>query len=291
VCQSLRLEGTIVTENLLVYEPAIRLGTFAVVFAAVALGELLAPRRRQVVGRLRRWPGNLGIVVLDSVLVRLVFPVAAIGIALEAEARGWGLFHAVGAPAWLAVVASVVLLDLAIYLQHVLFHAVPVLWRLHRMHHADLEFDVTTGTRFHPIEILLSMGIKLGTVAALGAPAAAVLIFEVLLNATSMFNHGNLRIPAGFDRVLRRLVVTPDMHRVHHSVPPRETNSNFGFNLPWWDRLFGTYRAQPEAGHLGMTIGIEQFRDPRELRLDRMLLQPFRDDDRSYPLGRREQAE
>jgi sterol desaturase/sphingolipid hydroxylase (fatty acid hydroxylase superfamily) len=183
-------------------------------------------------------------------------------------------------------VLGVILLDLAIYLQHVLFHAVPALWRLHRMHHADLEFDVTTGTRFHPIEILLSMGIKLGVVAAFGMPAVSVLIFEVLLNATSMFNHGNVRIPLSVDRVLRWIVVTPDMHRVHHSISPRETNSNFGFNLPWWDRLFGTYRDQPAAGHEGMTIGIEQFRDPRELRLDRMLVQPFRGEAGRYPIGR-----
>ena len=186
------------------------------------------------------------------------------------------------------MVASVVILDLAIYLQHVLFHAVPALWRLHRMHHADLEFDVTTGVRFHPIEIMLSMLIKLAVVGALGAPPLSVLIFEVLLNATSMFNHGNVRIPLAIDRVLRWLVVTPDMHRVHHSILARETNSNFGFNLPWWDRLFGTYRAQPAAGHEAMTIGIEQFRDPRELRLDRMLLQPFRGDAGRYPLGYRE---
>jgi sterol desaturase/sphingolipid hydroxylase (fatty acid hydroxylase superfamily) len=277
-------------EILLAHEPVIRLGAFAAIFVAMALWELLAPRRPQAIGRLRRWPGNLGIVVLNTLLVRLAFPTAAVGVALLAESRGWGLFPALTAPPWLAVVAAVILLDLAIYLQHVLFHAVPALWRLHRMHHADLEFDVTTGARFHPIEILLSMAIKLGVVAALGAPAAAVLIFEVLLNATSMFNHGNVRLPQRFDRVLRWLVVTPDMHRVHHSVVPRETNSNFGFNLPWWDRLFGTYRAQPAAGHEAMTIGIEQFRDPRELRLDRMLLQPFRDDDRSYPLGRREPA-
>ena len=191
-------------------------------------------------------------------------------------------------PAWVGVVSSVVVLDLAIYLQHVLFHAVPSLWRLHRMHHADLEFDVSTGLRFHPIEILLSMVIKFIVVAALGAPAVAVLIFEVLLNATSMFNHGNVRIPTGLDRMLRWIVVTPDMHRVHHSILSRETNSNFGFNLPWWDRLFGTYRAQPTAGHDGMTIGIEQFREPRELGLDRMLLQPFRGDAGRYPLGRRE---
>ncbi|MBI2736268.1 MAG: sterol desaturase family protein [Rhodospirillales bacterium] len=275
---------------LLAHEPVIRLGAFVGIFALMALWELWAPRRREAIGRLRRWPSNLGIVVLDTLLVRLAFPTAAVGVALLADSRGWGLLPALDAPPLLAIAAAVVLLDLAIYLQHVLFHAVPVLWRLHRMHHADLEFDVTTGARFHPIEILLSMAIKLGVVAALGAPAAAVLIFEVLLNATSMFNHGNVRLPAGLDRVLRWLVVTPDMHRVHHSILPRETNSNFGFNLPWWDRLFGTYRAQPQAGHQAMTIGIEQFRDPSELRLDRMLLQPFRDDDRSYPLGRREPA-
>ena len=203
------------------------------------------------------------------------------------QTRGFGLFNVIAVPAWIGVAASVVILDLAIYLQHVLFHAVPALWRLHRMHHADLEFDVSTGLRFHPIEILLSMLIKFAVVAALGAPALSVLIFEVLLNATSMFNHANVRIPLGIDRVLRWLVVTPDMHRVHHSILARETNSNFGFNLPWWDRLFGTYRAQPAAGHEAMTIGIEQFRDPRELWLDRMLAQPFRGGVGEYPLGRR----
>jgi sterol desaturase/sphingolipid hydroxylase (fatty acid hydroxylase superfamily) len=273
---------------LFAHEPWIRLGAFAGVFATMALWELMAPRRPQTIGRLRRWPANLGVVVIDTLLVRLIFPTAAVGVALVAEVGGWGLLPALDAPSWLAIIIAVIVLDLAIYLQHVLFHAVPVLWRLHRMHHADLEIDVTTGTRFHPIEILLSMAIKLGVVAALGAPAVAVLIFEVLLNATSMFNHGNVRLPQRLDRVLRWLVVTPDMHRVHHSILPRETNSNFGFNLPWWDRLFGTYRAQPEAGHEAMTIGLPMFRDPRELRLGRMLWQPFRDDDRSYPLSRRE---
>jgi len=277
-------------EILLAHEPAIRLSAFAGIFAAMALWEVLAPRRSQSIGRLRRWPGNLGIVVLDTLLVRLLFPTAAVGVALLAQSHGWGVFRTHQVPTWLGVIASLILLDLAIYLQHVLFHAVPVLWRLHRMHHADLEFDVTTGARFHPLEVLLSMAIKLGVVAAIGAPPVAVLIFEVVLNATSMLNHGNVNLPRRFDRVLRWLVVTPDMHRVHHSAVPRETNSNFGFNLPWWDRLFGTYRAQPVAAHDGMTIGIEQFRDPRELRLDRMLLQPFRSDDRSYPLGRREPA-
>ncbi|EIL99277.1 sterol desaturase [Rhodanobacter thiooxydans] len=261
---------------LLAHEPAIRLGAFAGIFAVMALWEALAPRRRQAIGRWRRWPGNLGIVVLSSLLVRLLLPTAAVGVALYAETPGWGLLHVLKAPNWLALGASVLLLDLAIYLQHVLFHAVPALWRLHRMHHADLEFDLTTGVRFHPLEILLSLGIKLGVIVALGAPATAVLVFEVLLNATSMFNHGNVRLPLPLDHLLRRILVTPDMHRVHHSWHPDETNSNFGFNLSWWDRLFGTYRAQPRDGHINMTIGIHQFRDPRELRLDRMLWQPFR---------------
>ena len=272
-------------------EPFVRFTAFSAVLAAMAMWELAAPRRKQELGRQARWPGNLGIVFLDTLLVRLIFPMGAMGVALLAEARGWGLFNAFGIPTWVAVPAGVILLDLAIYLQHVLFHAVPVLWRLHRMHHADLEFDVTTGVRFHPVEILLSMVIKLGVVAALGAPALAVLTFEVLLNATSMFSHGNVSLPAGLDRVLRWIVVTPEMHRVHHSIKAHETNSNFGFNLPWWDQLFGTYRDQPEAGHLGMTIGIAQFRDSAEQRLDHMLTQPFREDAKIYPLGQRESGQ
>ncbi len=203
-----------------------------------------------------------------------------------AKGHGWGLFNQLQLPYWLVVIISVLLLDLAIYLQHVVFHAIPVLWRLHRMHHTDLDFDVTTGIRFHPIEILLSMGIKLGVVVILGPPAVAVLIFEVLLNGTAMFNHGNVRIWQGLDRVLRWIVVTPEMHRVHHSIIPAETNSNFGFNSPWWDRLFGTYRAQPSAGHLRMTIGIEQFRNIRDLWLDRMLIQPFLGHVGPYPIKR-----
>jgi len=260
---------------LLALEPAIRLAAFAGVLALMVLWELLAPRRPLTIGRWPRWPSNLGIAALDTVLVRVLFPTAAVGVASLGEVRGWGLLPGLGLSGWPAVAVAVVALDLAVYLQHVLFHAVPVLWRLHRMHHADLDFDVTTGSRFHPIEILVSMVWKLAIVVALGAPAAAVLVFEVLLNATAMFNHGNVRIREGADRWLRWLVVTPDMHRVHHSIVPAETNSNFGFNLPWWDRLLGTYRAAPAAGHERMTIGLEQFRDPGELRLDRMLLQPF----------------
>ena len=263
------------TGILLTNEPLIRLAFFLGILVLMIAWEFAAPRRRQTVSRWIRWPNNLAVVVLNTVFLRILFPTAAVGWALVGEERAWGLLNNLNTPRWAAFMLSLALLDLAIYLQHVLFHAVPVLWRLHRMHHADLDLDVTTGTRFHPLEMLLSMLIKLAVIAALGPPAVAVLIFEVLLNATSMFNHGNVRIPPGIDQALRWLVVTPDMHRVHHSVIPAETNSNFGFNLPWWDRLCGTYRAQPAAGHEGMTIGIEQFRTVRELWLDRMLLRPF----------------
>jgi sterol desaturase/sphingolipid hydroxylase (fatty acid hydroxylase superfamily) len=254
------------------------MGCFLGVLLAMALWEALSPRRPQIVRRRVRWPNNLALVMLDTLLVRLLFPLAGVGMALFAQSKGWGLFNILSLPVWLAAIASVLLLDLTIYGQHMAFHAVPPLWRLHRMHHADLEFDVTTGLRFHPAEILLSMAIKLVAVAALGAPPIAVLVFEVLLNVTSMFNHGNVHLPLRLDRVLRLVIVTPDMHRVHHSIDSRETDSNFGFNLPWWDRLFGTYRAQPALGHARMTIGIDRFRDPRELWLDRMLLQPLRRD-------------
>jgi sterol desaturase/sphingolipid hydroxylase (fatty acid hydroxylase superfamily) len=216
------------------------------------------------------------VVLIDTVVVRILLPTSAVTVALAVEAHGWGILNLVTLPLWLAALLSVVILDLAIYAQHVVFHYVPVLWRLHRMHHADIDIDVTTGARFHPLEILLSMCIKFALIVILGAPAVGVLIFEVILNATAMFNHSNVRISKRIDAWLRCVVVTPDMHRVHHSIVGRETNSNFGFNLPWWDRLFSTYRAQPVAGHQAMTIGIDQFRDPKELRIDRMLLQPLR---------------
>jgi len=259
-------------------ELAIRLAAFAGVFSVMALWELLAPRRPWAVGRASRWPSNLGILVADVLVVRLLLPTAAAGVALVAAERGFGLFHVIGLPFWLAAPIGFLALDLVIYGQHVMFHHVPWLWRLHRMHHADLDIDVTTGVRFHPVEILLSLVIKIATVALLGIPAAAVVCFEVVLNATSMFNHANASLPRWLDRVARLMLVTPDMHRVHHSVLRQETDSNFGFNLPWWDRLFGTYRPQPEAGHDRMTIGLPIFRDPQELRLDRLITQPFRDD-------------
>lgn len=274
------------TDTILASEPTIRLSFFLGIFAVVALWEVLAPRRARMLSRWVRWPNNLGIVAFNTVLLRFLVPTAAVGLALIAEERDWGLLNNLVVPYWLCVILSVLIMDLAIYLQHVMVHAVPALWRLHRMHHADLDFDVTTGARFHPLEIFLSMGIKAAVVVALGPPALAVLIFEVLLNATSMFNHGNIRLPKALDRVLRWVVVTPDMHRVHHSVLPDETNSNFGFNLPWWDRLMGTYRDQPREGHEGMTIGIEQFRNSRDQWLDRMLIQPVLGRIGNYPLNR-----
>jgi len=274
----------------LVHEPIIRLGAFIAVFTAIALWEVVSPRRIRSYPRLRRWPSNLAIVALNTALIRVLLPATAVSLALMSERLGWGLLNNLPAPPWAALVASMLLLDLAIYLQHVMFHAVPALWRVHRMHHADLDFDVTTGARFHPIEIVLSMMIKFSVVVAIGAPALGVLFFEVLLNATSMFNHGNVRMPIQFDRYLRWFFVTPDMHRVHHSIVVNETNSNFGFNLPWWDRLLGTYRAEPAAGHDRMTIGIEQFRSGRELWFDRMLLQPFRGPAGAYAITRRRAA-
>ena len=257
-------------------EPLVRLATFAGVLALMAGLETLAPRRRLSGSRGWRWANNLALVAVDSLCVRLLFPLAGVGFALLAQERGWGLFNLVGAPGWLPFAACFVLLDLVIWGQHVAFHRVPALWRLHRMHHADTDIDASTGLRFHPLEIVLSMVVKFAAVAARGAPPQAVLAFEVALNATSMFNHANLRLPAGFDAALRRLIVTPDMHRVHHSVDPLETHSNFGFNLAIWDRLFGLYRAQPALGHEAMAIGLPIFREADEARLDRLLTQPFR---------------
>ncbi|WP_298437106.1 sterol desaturase family protein [Geobacter sp.] len=257
-------------------EVAIRLGFFFGVLAAVAAWEVIAPRRPLTDRKGRRWFANLSLAAIDTSLARLALPVLPLDMAMRAREGGWGILNAFVLPQWVGIVVAVIVLDLVIYLQHVLFHFLPIFWRLHRMHHTDLDVDVTTGNRFHPLEIIVSQGIKLAAVALLGAPVTAVIAFEVTLNATSMFNHGNIRIPPALDRWLRLVVVTPDMHRVHHSIVPHETNSNFGFNLPWWDRLAGTYRPQPEGGHGGMTIGLKEFRSPEMLTLPRLLVQPFR---------------
>lgn len=270
-------------------ELPIRLGFFFGIFAVMAVWEVLSPRRALTVSKGIRWINNLGLVFLNSFVLRLLFPAAAVGVAVIAQQRGWGLLNLYEVPFVLSVVIAVVIMDFVIYLQHVMVHAVPILWRLHRVHHADLDYDVTTGARFHTLEIILSMLIKFATIMVLGPPVVAVVIFEVLLNATAMFNHGNVHIPEGLDRVLRWFVVTPDMHRVHHSVEDDEANSNFGFNLPWWDRLFGTYRDQPRGGHEGMAIGIHKYRDPKQVdQLPGMLALPFIGKISGYAINRRE---
>jgi sterol desaturase/sphingolipid hydroxylase (fatty acid hydroxylase superfamily) len=233
-----------------------------------------------------RWFSNLTITFLNPLLLRLVFPVLAIAVAVKAQERGWGLLNNFDLPYWLDMVVGIIILDLAIYLQHVMFHAIPIFWRLHMMHHADLDYDLTTGLRFHPLEIILSMGLKVSVVAILGPPVAAVLIFEIILNGMAMFNHGNVRLSLKIDRILRYFVVTPDMHRIHHSVIIRETNSNYGFNLPWWDRLLGTYCNQPARGHTEMTIGLSQFREPKKLSLPWLLILPFIGDPGKQPINR-----
>ena len=269
-------------------ETAIRLGFFVGMLALIGAWEIVAPRRALTLSKAQRWSANLGLVALNTVLLRLIFPLAGAGMAAFCAENGWGMLNHFQVPAILAVPLAVIALDFVIWLQHVMVHAVPLFWRLHRVHHADPDYDVTTGARFHPLEIVLSMLIKFATIVVLGPPVVAVVIFEVLLNATAMFNHGNIGLPATLDRVLRRVLVTPDMHRVHHSIEDDETNSNFGFNLPWWDRLFGTYRDQPRAGQLGMVIGIRDHADPREVaRLDGMLLLPFRGKIKDYAINRR----
>lgn len=277
-----------VSEFIKSHEIAIRLGFFFGILVVMALWELATPRRRLTVSKALRWINNLGVVFLNSFLLRFAFPTAAVGMAVFAQEHRWGLFNHFQLPYWVAVVLSVVAMDFIIYLQHVMFHAIPVFWRIHRMHHADLDFDVTTGIRFHPFEIILSMLIKFAVIAVLGSSMLAVLVFEVLLNATSMFNHGNIGVSRGADRALRWFIVTPDMHRVHHSVEDYETNTNFGFNLSWWDRLLGTYQDQPHMGHEGMTIGLRDLRDTKHCTtLPGMLTIPFIGKIAGYTINKR----
>ncbi|MBM4277574.1 MAG: sterol desaturase family protein [Deltaproteobacteria bacterium] len=263
------------TDSVLAHEGVVRLSFFFAILIVMAVWEILSPRRPLKTSKTIRWSNNLGLVLIDTLALRLLLPIQAIGMAFFAQNRGWGILNNVSLPFWFEIVIGILVLDFIIYLQHAMFHFIPLFWGLHRVHHTDLDFDVTTGIRFHPIEILLSMGIKMAVVITLGPSPLAVILFEILLNATSMFNHGNVRLPISIDRVLRLFVVTPEMHRVHHSVLIKEFNSNFGFNLPWWDRILGTYRAQPEARHEGMTIGLSQFRSPNGLALSHLLILPF----------------
>ncbi len=265
------------TEFIIQNESTLRLSFFFGILVVMALWEILSPRRILTVSKPYRWFSNLSIVVINTLVVRIIFPAAAVGVAAYATNKGYGLFNYFTINSIIAVILSVVLLDMLIYWQHVIFHKVPFLWRIHRMHHADQDFDVTTGSRFHPIEIVLSMLIKFSAVLFLGIPIVAIILFEIILNLTAMFNHSNVSLPSSLDKIIRKLVVTPDMHRVHHSVIPSETNSNFGFNLSIWDKLFGSYISQPSAGHLDMTIGLNEYRDVKVSQaLDNMLLIPFK---------------
>lgn len=277
-------------EFLLANEKVIRMSFFFGMLVLIGLWELAAPKRALTISKSVRWVNNLGLVFFNSFMLRVLFPAAAVGVAVFASEQGWGLFNYYSElPFWFEVVAAVIIMDFVIYIQHVMVHAIPVLWRLHRLHHADLDYDVTTGARFHPIEIILSMLIKFATILLLGPAVIAVIIFEVMLNATAMFNHGNISLPKTLDKYLRLILVTPDMHRVHHSIEDDEANSNFGFSLPWWDRLFGTYRDQPRGGHVGMTIGINKYRDPKQVSwLPGMLIMPFVGKMSGYVINRRQ---
>jgi sterol desaturase/sphingolipid hydroxylase (fatty acid hydroxylase superfamily) len=257
------------------HETAIRIGCFLVIFAVIAIAEIVVPRRPLTVKKSLRWFGNMSVHLLNGAVSRLAFPLLPVGMAILWAQKGWGLLNIAPLPEAAAIILSIPALDLVVYAQHVLFHRIHFLWRLHRMHHTDMDLDLTSALRFHPLEIVISLLIKMAAVAVLGPPALAVLIFEVLLNGMAMFNHGNLRIPARPDTLLRGIVVTPDMHRVHHSVLLGESNRNFGFNLSWWDRLFRTYQAQPAAGHEGMTIGLTGFRDIRYERFWKMITIPL----------------
>ena len=276
-------------EFILANEKYVRMGFFFGMLILIGLWEVVAPKRALTVSKTVRWVNNLGLVFFNSFIVRILFPAAAVGVAHFANQQGWGLFNYFVMPFWFSVAASIIIMDFVIYIQHVMVHAIPVLWRLHRVHHADLDYDVTTGSRFHTIEIILSMLIKFATILLLGPPVIAVIVFEIILNATAMFNHGNIGLPKTLDKIVRWFLVTPDMHRVHHSVEDDEANSNFGFSLPWWDRLFGTYRDQPRGGHIAMTIGINKFREPKQVSwLPGMLALPFIGKMSGYVINRRQ---
>lgn len=265
----------IMTDFILTHEDSLRLGVFISILILMMAAEALFPRKERVMGRARRWTSNLLLIVIDGLFVRLLFPIVAVGVAVIAAERNWGLFNIVDLPIWLEITLAIIILDMMIYWQHVASHHIPFLWAMHKVHHADRDIDVTTGSRFHPIEIILSMLYKMALVIILGAPVLAVIIFEIILNGCAMFNHSNVKLPLGFDRVLRRFIVTPDMHRVHHSAIVPETNSNYGFSLSLWDRVFGSYLAQPSKGHDGMVIGLDEYQGAGPSSLTWSLLLPL----------------
>ncbi len=264
------------TEFVLAHETSLRLSVFIGILCVMMAVEAIFPRKKRTLSRTHRWTSNLLLIAIDSLFVKLVFPIVAVGVAAMAAQKSWGILNVVNLPNWIEVTCAIIILDMMIYWQHVAFHHVPALWALHKVHHVDRDIDVTTGSRFHPIEIGLSLIYKMVIVIALGAPVIAVIIFEIILNGCAMFNHSNVRLPLGFDRVLRRFIVTPDMHRVHHSIIVRETNSNYGFNLSLWDRIFGSYTAQPSDGHDNMVIGLKEYQHTGPASLSWSLLLPFK---------------
>lgn len=263
------------SDFILTHETSLRLGVFASILLVMMSAEALFPRKARTMSRARRWTSNLLLIVIDGLFVRLLFPIVAVGVAIIAADKGWGVFNLIDLPIWLEITLAIIILDMMIYWQHVASHHIPFLWALHKVHHADRDIDVTTGSRFHPIEIGLSMIYKMALVVILGAPVIAVILFELILNGCAMFNHSNVKLPLGFDRVLRRFIVTPDMHRVHHSTIVPETNSNYGFSLSLWDRIFGSYTAQPSQGHDGMVIGLREYQDAAPASLTWSLLLPL----------------
>ena len=264
------------TDFILTHETCIRLGVFVSILLLMMSAEALFPRKTRVMGRTHRWTSNLLLIVIDGLFVRLLFPIVAVGVAIIAADKNWGLFNILDLPMWLEITLTIIILDMMIYWQHVASHHIPFLWAMHKVHHADRDIDVTTGSRFHPIEIALSMLYKMALVVILGAPVLAVILFELILNGCAMFNHSNVKLPIRLDRVLRRFIVTPDMHRVHHSTIVRETNSNYGFSLSLWDRIFRSYTAQPKDGHDGMVIGLEEHQNPGPKSLSWSLFLPFK---------------
>ena len=279
--------GNFVRELFFEYESFIRLGAFFGIFALLTIWEIASPRRELLQLRRFRWFSNFGLIVLSNVLVRFVFPTAAVGIALIVEQNQWGFLYYFDLPVIIHFIAAFVLMDLSLYFQHVMFHSLPSFWRFHRVHHSDLDCDVTTGLRFHPIEIVLSILIKFLTIAALGIPVLTVVIFEIILNAASMFTHSNIKMPAVIEPVIRWFIVTPDMHRVHHSLNENETNSNFGFFISVWDRVFGTYLSQPKEGHSRMQLGLKAFREPKWQDLRWLLYLPFVSKIKGYAINKR----
>lgn len=257
------------------YETVIRLGSFLGLFALFALWEIASPRRKLLELRRFRWINNFGLIIISSVLVRFIFPTAAVGIALLVEENHWGFLYSFGLPFPVHFFAAFILMDLSLYFQHIMFHALPLFWRFHRVHHSDLDCDITTGLRFHPFEMVISILIKFVTIASIGAPVIAVVIFEIILNAAAMFTHSNIKMTKSIESLLRWFIVTPDMHRIHHSLNVYETNNNFGFFISIWDRFFGTYLKQPEKGHENMQIGLKNFRKGRWQDLRWLIYLPF----------------